>query len=273
MPVLRPRRMDTPRRTTTTATAIAAAALLTAVYALGQSGSHPSAGLAPVATYAVASPAATGAMQPTITVSGLGKISGAPDMLALALGVHVRAADVGLAMTGASKSMRTVIAALRQAGVADADLQTAGVSVQPNYIYANKSGPKLAGYIADQQLNAKIRNVSKAGAIIGAAIAAGGNTVRLNGVSLSLDNDSALLSKARDRAFMEAKSKAQQYAALAGVTLGQVVSIDDSVVAGNQPFYGRAALSFAADASAAAAPIQVGTQDVAVTVSVVYGIG
>ena len=264
--------MDTPRRTATSVTALAGAALLVAVYAAGQAGSRPAAAIAPVDTYAVTSPA-LGEAKPTITVSGLGKISGAPDMLSLSLGVQVHSGNVTQAMAGASKAMRTVIAALRTAGVAEVDLQTAGVSVQADYAYENKAAPKLTGYLAEQQLTAKIRNVSKAGDIIGAAVNAGGNAVRLNGVSLNLDNDSALLTKARDRAFAEAKAKAQQYAQLAGVALGTVVSIDEPVVTGNQPIYGRAALQFAADASAATAPIQVGSQDVAVSVSVVYAIG
>ena len=267
--------MDTHRSTTFGATAAAVTAVLIAVYALGQSGAHPSPAYAPVASSSTPAAVSSDGKMPSITVAGLGKISGAPDMLSLSIGVETHAPDVNTAMNGASKAMRAVIAALRKAGVSDADLQTAGVSVQGNYVYENKSAPRLVGYVATQQLTAKLRSVAKAGATISAAVAAGGNAVRLNGVSLSLDDDSALLVTARDRAFQQAKAKAQQYAQLAGVTLGAVVSIDDSVVGGNQPYYGRQAIQFASAAGASfdAAPIQGGSQEVAVSVSVVYAIG
>ncbi|MDQ1715594.1 MAG: uncharacterized protein QOC60_1539 [Frankiaceae bacterium] len=262
--------MDTSRRITVAATALAATAVLIAAYALGQSGAHATSATVTPAPSPTSGPSSAA---PAISVAGLGKVSGTPDILSLSLGVEVRAANVSAAMDSASKSMRDVLAALKSSGVADADLQTAGVSVQGNYRYDNDGTSHINGYVATQQLTAKLRSVSKAGAVIAAAVAAGGDAIRLNGLSLSLDNDSALLSQARERAFAEARSKAEQYAKLAGVSLGTVISINESVLAGNQPYYGKSAMDFAASAGPASAPIQAGSQDVAVTVAVVYAIG
>jgi uncharacterized protein YggE len=262
--------MDTTRRITLAATALAAAAALVAVYSLGQSGAHAT-------TLAVASPSPTmtsvpgSAAPPSITVAGLGKVSGTPDVLSLSLGVEVRAADVSAAMDKSNASMRAVLAALEAVGVKAADLQTTNVSVQGNYRYDNDGTSHINGYVATQQLTAKLRDVAKAGAVIGAAVKAGGDDIRLNGLSLSLDDDSALLTQARERAFAEAKTKAEQYARLAGVQLGPVLTINDSVVSGGQPMYPQP-LAFAA-ADRAGAPIQAGTQDVSVSVAVVFAIG
>ncbi len=265
--------MDTTRRITVAATACAAAAVLVATYALGQSGAAAAPAATPSPTLAaMAAPGTTPSITPSITVAGLGKVSGTPDVLSLSLGVEVRGDEVGTAMDKASASMRGVLAALKSAGVADADLQTAAVSVQGNYSYDNAGTSHIHGYIASQQLTAKLRDVSKAGSVIGVAVRAGGDDIRLGGLSLSLDDDSALLTQARERAFTEAKAKAQHYAQLAGVPLGAVLTINDSVVSGDQPMY-RQSMAFAAVPSAASAPIQVGTQDVSVSVSVVFAIG
>ncbi|MCU1675675.1 MAG: 26 kDa periplasmic immunogenic protein [Frankiales bacterium] len=260
--------MDTNRRITVGATAFAAAAVLVAAYALGQSGAH-----AAPAVVGPSSVAPDNPRTPAITVSGIGKVSGTPDVLSLSLGVETREPDVSSAMDTASTAMRDVIAALRAAGVAEADLQTTSVSVQGNYRYDNNGTSHIDGYIATQQLTAKLRAAAKAGPVIGAAVAAGGDAIRLNGLSLSLDDDSALLAQARERAFAEARTKAEHYARLAGVPLGTVIAIDDAVVSGNDPVYGRQAMDYALAAGKASAPIQLGSQDVAVTVSVVYSIG
>jgi uncharacterized protein YggE len=260
--------MDITRRTTFGSAAFAGVAALLAAYALGQSGAHavPSS-VSPTA----ATVAAAGDRAPAITVSGTGTVEGTPDVLSLSLGVEVRRPQAAAAMDGASAAMRHVIAALRAHGIATADLQTTGISVQGDYSYDGKGQSRIKGYVAAQQLTAKIRTVGAAGAVIQAAIGAGGDAIRLNGLSFSLSDDSALMVRARDKAFAQARAKAVQYAQLAGVTLGGVQSVSDAVV-GSQPVYARSAFGVPT-AGAASAPVQAGSEEVAVTVIVSFAIG
>jgi uncharacterized protein YggE len=260
--------MDTTRRTVAGSLAFAAIAAVLAAYSLGQSGAQA---LPSPVTSTPATISAVADRVPAITVSGTGTVDGTPDVLSLSLGVEVRHPQASSAMDGASVAMRSVISALRARGITDADLQTAGISVQSDYSYDGKGQSHIKGYIATQQLTAKIRAVAKASAVIQAAITAGGNAIRLNGLSLSLADDSVLMTKARDKAYAQAHAKAVQYAQLAAVTLGPVQSVSD-VVVGSQPIYGRG-LDIMTPTASMAAPVQVGSQDVAVTVTVSFAIG
>ncbi len=203
--------------------------------------------------------AGTGAVPAGVVVSGLGKTSGTPDVLEVSLGVEVRRADVSAALRDAGGLQQRVHDALRRAGVAEKDLQTSGVSLYQTT--DNKGRP--AGYTVSEQVTAKLRNLAKAGQTISNAVSAGGNAARLQGVSFDLSDDTALLQKARDAAFADAKSKAQRYATLAGRTLGPVQTISEQV--------GQNGPSPAMDVAAAAPirmPISPGTARVDVTVTV-----
>jgi uncharacterized protein YggE len=107
-----------------------------------------------------------------------------------------------------------------------------------------------------------------AGDAIGQAVGAGGNAVRVNGVSLDLEESGALVSEARGAAFAEARNKAEQYAEAAGRSLGEVVSVAESVASPSP-------IAMPADALATTAkvPIQPGSQNVSVSVTVVFSMG
>ena len=236
------------------------------VYALGTTQAHGATpAVAPATVTSTAAPGGT--VSSGITVTGTGNATGTPDELQLSLEVDEHAGSVGPALDAANHDMTKVRDALRAQGVADADLQTSGMSVQPNY---GQQG-NITGYQVTESLNAVLRNLGRAGGAITAAASAAGNAVRIDGVSLDLnDSSSNLLGTARANAMADAKTRASQYANAAGRTLGPVISVTETSNAQPPMPYD----SFhAAAGSASSVPISAGTQQVSVSVTVTYGLG
>jgi uncharacterized protein YggE len=244
------------------------AAAVLAMTALGLGGGYAwgrtsdGATLAMPATLAAASTPAAGSTG--ITVSGTGSVSGTPDALNLSMGVSVTSPTVTAALQGANAAAEKVQALLKQRGVAAKDIQTSGLSVQPQYGGGDR--PVITGYQVTESLTAVLRDLGKAGDIIGAAAQAGGDATRVDGVSLDLTDTGALLTAARTKAFQQAKDKAEQLARAAGKDLGAVVAISEVPTTPSPlPMYA------AADARAEkAVPIAPGSQEVGVTVTVVF---
>ncbi len=240
--------------------AVAALALL-AAYLIGSS--RPSVATAS-ASQAVAAVPASPTTTAGVTVAGSGTVTGTPDTLRLSLSVTTAAPTIDAALASSNKAAAAVAASLKKNGVADKDLQTSGLSIQPSY--TSKGAP--SGYRVYENLTASLRDLRTAGVTIGAAVGAGGSAVRVDGLSIALDNTSGLVSGARTRAIDDAKTKATQYAEAAGRSLGPVVSISETV---QQPAtYPYAARGLDVAMAQAAVPIQAGSQDVTVLVTVVY---
>jgi uncharacterized protein YggE len=246
-----------------------AAAILIGAFALGittgnsapsSAGQHPSGTQADAAVFSSAGPG-------RITVTGTGTVTGTPNQLILSMGVQVNAGSVGSALGQADQVVNRVTATLRARGVTPADIQTSGLYIQPNY-RNNSQIPDSYG--VDESITATLRRISAAGAQIDAAVQAGGNAVTVDGISLNLTDTSSLLGRARAAAVADARHKASQYAAALGRPLGPVVSITDQ--APTQPILPYA--NGAAGASRApSVPISPGTQQLSVSVTVVYAIG
>jgi uncharacterized protein YggE len=200
-----------------------------------------------------------------ITVTGTGNVTGTPNQLVLSMGVQVNGSSVGSALADANNAVNRVTAALRADGVAAADIQTSGLSIWPNYPN-NSQTPN--GYSVSESITATLNSLSAAGGQIEAAVHAGGNAATVGGVSLNLTDDSSLLAKARAAAVADATAKASQYAKALGKPLGAVVSITDGAPAQPEPmFNGVAAASAKSDV-----PISPGTQQLSVSVTVVFAV-
>jgi uncharacterized protein YggE len=198
-----------------------------------------------------------------ITVTGSGNVTGTPNQLVLAMGVQVNGPSVGSALARANDAVSHVTAALRARGVAAADIETSGLSIWPNYP-ANSQAP--SGYAVSESLTATLNSLAAAGAQVDAAVHAGGNATTVSGISLNLTDTGPLLAQARARALTDATAKAAQYAKALGEPLGPVVSITDQAYTQPLPVY-------AAESSAAAkasVPISPGTQQLSVSITVVF---
>jgi uncharacterized protein YggE len=132
---------------------------------------------------------------------------------------------------------------------------------------SSRPGGGINGYDVYQSLTVKLRKLDQAGDAISDAAEAGGNATRINGVSFDIEDHSALLEQARDKAFADAKAKAEQYARLAGRSLGRVTQINEGNVGGGPITYAAGRAEAAMDSSV---PIQPGTQQISVSNTVVW---
>jgi uncharacterized protein len=245
-------------RTRALLTGLAIGALATAVVGSG---------LAPRSALAVDP---TTPKEHTITVSGAGRVIIAPDVADLRLGVSITKPTVKEARALAADQMTKVIAALKKLGIAEKDIQTTGLSLQPQYTYPSSGNPRLTGYTLLNAVTVTIRDLDKLGDAVDDGLAAGATT--LDGVWFRVDDPSGAQRQAREQAVADARAHAGTLASAAGVTITGVASISEVSAPGPQPmFYEGARLqALAADA---ATPIQVGTNEVVVTVTVEYLIG
>jgi uncharacterized protein len=207
----------------------------------------------------------------TISVSGTGTVTLKPDVADIHLGVLVSRTTVKAAQAEAASAMTRVIAALKALGIADADIQTSNVSLQPAYDYsANINPPRITGYQMSNSVTVTVRDLSRLGDAIDNSLAAGATS--LDGVTFRVDDQTAAEGQARKAAMTDAKAKADTLAAAAGVSISGVASITETSAPVPYPImYGPAA--GAVDGTKVATPIQAGTTDVTITVSVVYLIG
>jgi uncharacterized protein YggE len=213
-----------------------------------------------VGATAGAAGAASGAR--TITVVGTGQVRGTPDVADLDLGVSGRASTAADVMARISDRAQKVIDALHAAGVSDDDIQTDDLSVQP----VTGNDGSITGYEASNTVSVHIEDLTKAGAIVDAAAAKAGDDIRVEGITFSIDDDSALLAKARTQATKRARAQAEQLASGAGVDVGEVRSITES--SNSTPLtYSAGAASKAADT-----PVMPGSETLSVQATVVFAI-
>lgn len=207
--------------------------------------------------------------RPSIVMTGDGVVTGVPDQLSFTARASVTRSDVTSAMDDASATMKKVYAAMARQGVEKADMQTTGVSVNPSYDYSGGTA-RLVGYHASQSARIEVDDLRKAGSALSAAAVAGGNDVRIGGVSLGIADRDALLAKARKAAVANARTKAGEYAAAGGQKLGRVLSLKEISTVSPQPQrLAYAALKGVAD-SAARVPIKAGQKDLKVRIRVVW---
>jgi uncharacterized protein YggE len=208
-----------------------------------------------------AAAATTGRLR-TITVVGTGEVRGTPDVADLALGVSGRGATAADVLRTIADRAQKVIDVLHEAGVADEDIQTSDLSVQPVY----DDHDRITGYEATNTVTARIRDLGKAGGIVDAAADQAGDSIRVQGITFSIDDDSKLLAAARTKATKRARAQAEQLAGGAEVEVGEVQSISETTTAVPLTSSGEAA------DRAARTPVQPGSQVLSVSATVVFAL-
>jgi uncharacterized protein YggE len=216
----------------------------------------------------VAADPATTTPEHTIAVTGMADVSVAPDVADIVLGVMVQKSTVSAAQSAAATSMSAVIDAIKKDGVDDKDIVTVNLSLNPVYDYSNGAAPKLVGQQFSNTVKVTVRNLKSVSAVIDDAIAAGATTV--SGISFRLNDPKQAQAQARALAVADAKAKADALAAAAGVSVKGVVSITETSIQ-NSPV--PVAYSLDAAAKAASTPVQTGTTDIVIQISITYLIG
>ncbi len=217
-----------------------------------------------------------GSQQTGIWVNGAGTVKTTPDVVVLSFGVVSRGEAVAVARAEAAQAMTDVLASVQANGVVERDIQTTGFRIQPITVFEEvlrggirQREPRIIGYEVSNSATAKIRLLDTVGVVIDEAAEAGGNTIRINGISFTVDNPKPIEVEARDLAIRDAMAKATQVAGVAGVTLGPPVFISEQ---SSTPFV-QEAIAFRADAAGApATPIIAGELDVTIRVQVVFSI-
>lgn len=208
--------------------------------------------------------------QTGIAVSGTGSVTVVPDIGVLNLGVEASRPTVADARSVAASAMDAVRGALRQNGVDEKDIATQFFNIQPQYSVEplDRSGtPRITGYTVSNQVTVKVRRIDNVSRVLDAAVAAGGDATRVNGVSFTVDDPEKYESEAREKAVAEAKARAEQLAKLAGVSLGDARSIEESRNDG-----GGADFRSAQPAAGGETPISPGETQVTLTVNVIYNV-
>jgi uncharacterized protein len=161
----------------------------------------------------------------TITLNGRGSVDHAPDIAMISVGVQVEAETASLAMSQQTTKMNGVFAAVKAAGIADRDMQTSTLSLNPVYDYPQNQKPRLRGYNASNQLAIKVRDLKNLGKTLDAVVKGGGNTI--NGVSFSIDKPESFQNEARVEAIKDAAAKAELYASAVGYKVKRIVTVSE----------------------------------------------
>ncbi len=228
--------------------------------------------LAKLAESVVASPS-TG-QQSGIWVSGTGRVVVVPDLALLSLGVDATAKTVQQARDQAAAAMNQVMTVLTTNGIAKKDIQTQYFNIQPEYVWNDfAKRQEITGYRVTNSISVKARDLEGLGVLVDRVADAGGDLIRINNISFTVEDTDLYVAQAREAAVKDAMSKAQQFAKLTGVTLGKLEYIAES--GSNIPIVRDFAEAKVLTAGAATAPptsISPGETEVTMTVQAVFGI-
>ncbi|MBN1152446.1 MAG: SIMPL domain-containing protein [Dehalococcoidia bacterium] len=212
-----------------------------------------------------------GSQQEGIWVTGQGEVQAVPDIAVLSLGVQAQAPTVAEAQNQAKQAMDSVMAALKANGVEEKDIQTTGYSIWQQTRWDNdKQEEIVTGYQVSNSVRVKVRKVADAGTILDAAVTAGGDLIRVQGIHFEVDDPTAFLADARSKAVADAKMRAQQLASLAGVDLGKPTYITESYY--NPIIYRDVEMAKADSQAPAPTPITPGETTITASVQIVYAI-
>lgn len=214
--------------------------------------------LAPFALIlALATPpmAALAADATLITVTGEHTAQAAPDLATVDMGVTTEGPSAAEALAANSGAVKAIMDRLAAAGVEGRDIQTSNLSLSPNWTSTpDGAGSVISGYVAMNMLSVRVRDLTKLGTVLDAVVTDGANT--LNGITFGLQDPKPVMTAARKDAVADARTRAEELAAAAGVTLGRLVSITEgSAFQAPQPMYRQ---SMAQDAAVPVAGGEVG---------------
>jgi uncharacterized protein YggE len=204
--------------------------------------------------------------QPSITVTGTGKVLQKPDMARVNVGVVTQSTTAAEALQRNTEAAERLMAALEKHGVAEKDIQTSNFGIAPEYDYTRSNQPpRLTGYRVTNQLRIAVRRIADLGELLDEVVSAGAN--QINGVTFEIADAESIQDSARRLAVRDARRKADLYAQEAGIRLGPVLELVETAGAVPMPQFGIAMAQ-----ESRAVPIAAGEltlrQDVRVTFAV-----
>ena len=202
-----------------------------------------------------------------LDISATGTVSRVPDLAIISAGVVTKSATATGAIADNAARMERVRAALRRAGIADKDIQTSSINLNPDYRYENNQAPVLTGYQASNNVSVKFRDIRNSGKILDALVAEGAN--QLNGPSLTIDKPESAYDEARIKAIAAGRVRAELYARSLGMRVVRLVAVSEG--GGNTPRPPMPMQQMAAKAERSAdTAIDPGSQDLEITLSMSF---
>jgi len=205
-----------------------------------------------------------------LSVSAQAEAKRIPDIATLSAGVVTQAADANGALRANADEMTKVVAAIRAAGIAERDIQTSGINLNPQYRYAENQPPVITGYQASNNVSLTVRDIAKLGKILDALVATGAN--QINGPTFDVDDKQSAYDEARRAAVEQAQTRAQMYAKTLGMRVRRIVSISEG--GGYGPPRPMPILAMARmEKDSADTPIAAGESSLSVTLDIVFELG
>ena len=183
-------------------------------------------GAASVPAAAMAQPVAAVLMGTRLDVSASGEVTRVPDLAIISAGVQTLQPTASGAIEQNATRMERVRAALKRAGIADRDIQTSSINLNPEYRYVENQPPVLTGYRASNNVNVKFRDLKRTGAILDALVAEGAN--QISGPNLTIDKPDEAYDEARIKAITAGQARAQIYARALGKRVVRILSVSES---------------------------------------------
>lgn len=179
----------------------------------------------PLAAAAQVSPTATVAEGTLLDVVAEGRVSRVPDIAIIRAGVVSQGATAAEALSANARQMASLLAALKAAGIADRDIQTATISLNPQYRYAENQPPVITGYQANNTVSVKFRDIARSGTILDTLVKQGAN--QIDGPNLTIDAIDSAMDEARIDAVKRARTRADLYARALGMRVDRIVMVSE----------------------------------------------
>lgn len=160
-----------------------------------------------------------------LSVSASADAKRVPDVANISTGVVTQAPDANAAMRANAVQMDKVMAAIRKAGIAERDIQTSGINLNPQYNYRDNAPPTITGYQASNTVSITVRDLAKLGKVLDTLVEQGANQV--NGPSFEVDKPDEAYDEARVGALQKAQTRAKTYADALGLKVRRIVSISE----------------------------------------------
>ncbi|MEO5774770.1 MAG: SIMPL domain-containing protein [Sphingomicrobium sp.] len=160
-----------------------------------------------------------------LDLSVTGEVSRVPDIAVISAGVVTRSPTASGAIADNAGRMERVRAALKRAGIADRDIQTSSINLNPEYRYKENQAPQLIAYSASNQVSIRFRDIRNSGKILDALVAEGAN--QINGPSLTIDKPESALDEARTKALAAGRVRAELYARSLGMRVVRLLTVSE----------------------------------------------
>ena len=168
-----------------------------------------------------------------LNISAQAEARRVPDVATISAGVVTQAVDGNTALRQNAEQMARVMAAIQAAGIAERDIQTSGISLNPQYRYVENEAPSITGYQATNTVSLKVRDITKLGKVLDSLAAQGAN--QINGPSFQIDQPEPVYDEARLAALKKAKDRAETYAKALDLKVRRIISISEGGGGGFRP--------------------------------------